>query len=156
MIISLKLPHCVTSALPSFIPFLHPVAPPTPPPPLKNTFWNPTSTVHQQHSHSTSLPAESTWKQFSFNQVHHKRPSDANLNSNTVVFFYFSSAPSLYNILIFHERDKLVFTDLNFFGIDCSFRTSMGRFAQEGPIFQGHKWTSRRSLQVYSSKQCSK
>lgn len=27
-------------------------------------------------------------------------------------FFYFSCAPSLYNILIFHERDKLVFTDL--------------------------------------------
>lgn len=26
--------------------------------------------------------------------------------------FYFSSAPSLCNILIFHERDKLVFTDL--------------------------------------------
>lgn len=36
--------------------------------------------------HSTSWPAENTWKQFSFNQVHRKGSSDANLSNATILF----------------------------------------------------------------------
>lgn len=65
-------------------------------------------------------------------------------------FFYFSSAPSLYNILIsfFHERDKLVFTDwVRIFLelIALSGQVWVG-FTREGPIFQGHEGTRREFI----------
>lgn len=57
----------------------------------------------QEDSHSTSQPAESTLNQYSFNQVHYKGPSDANLSNTTVqfCFFFFSSSISLYHIVFF-------------------------------------------------------
>lgn len=69
----------------------------------------------QEHSHSTSQPAESTWKQFSFNQVHYKGPSDANLSNTTIlrppVFSQLHlSLSTLYWFL--HERLEIVFTDI--------------------------------------------
>lgn len=97
--------QCLPSLSPGgFKVFLHLVSSPR-----KSSLWNSTSAAAQEHSHSTSQPAESTWKQFSFNQVHYKGPSDANLSNTTILFF---SAPSLSIILIFHEPYEILFTDI--------------------------------------------
>lgn len=67
------------------------------------------------YSHSTSQPAESTWKQFSFNQVHYKGPSDANLSNTTILFLFlfFLSAVSLSNYIILISSWALRYTVLD-------------------------------------------
>lgn len=115
-------PHSLSSG--AFTAFLHLVSSP-----WKPSLWNST----QELSHSTSQPAESTWKQFSFNQVHYKGPSDANLSNTTILlwFFFFSSGSlciilisswALWNTVYRHNENSLA--------VYCSFRmdTEMGAF----------------------------
>lgn len=114
--------------------FLHLVSPPP-----TNSLWNPTSAAHQQHSHSTSRPAESTWKQFSFNQVHYKRPSDANLSSvffpplSLLIYWFFMSGTNS-RLLTWSEFswNWLLFQDRHKYGSVYKWRV--------------HKWTHCRSL----------
>lgn len=65
------------------------------PPPASLVCETPPS-LHTRAHPLNLQPAESTWKQFSFNQVHYKSPSDANLSNTTILFFcFFPPAPSI-------------------------------------------------------------
>lgn len=79
------------------------------PPPASLVCETPPS-LHTRAHPLNLQPAESTWKQFSFNQVHYKSPSDANLSNTTILFFcfFFSQLHPLYWFL--YEQYEMLFT----------------------------------------------
>lgn len=84
------------------------------------------------YSHSTSQPAESTWKQFSFNQVHYKGPSDANLSNTTILFLFF---------VFFVSRISLQLYYIDFFmsvKIYCSWQNEVSLYWLSEPIHRLH------------------
>lgn len=86
------------------------------PPPASLVCETPPS-LHTRAHPLNLQPAESTWKQFSFNQVHYKSPSDANLSNTTILGFFPSSIHwflyEQYEMLFTSEREFAEFIALS-------------------------------------------
>lgn len=94
------------------------------PPPASLVCETPPS-LHTRAHPLNLQPAESTWKQFSFNQVHYKSPSDANLSNTTILVFF----PQLHPLISLWAIWNAVYLRKRICRVYCSFWTDANSVA---------------------------